>query len=113
MERLNPLKLLRHSLSDSRLLRLLFVLACLGWLLLLGALLRRPAHLRLAGLLYFFHLFGWYFALALRSGLREHQQRCPTPGSRRAAAWAEEACSAALLFCQILFLLAVFRLLES
>ena len=51
-----------------------------------------------------------------RAKMKEETVRVPAVPKRilpLVEAWAEEACSAALLFCQILFLLAVFRLLES
>ena len=110
---LNPLKLLQSALAESRFLRILILVAGLGWGLLLVAFLTRDVLPRLVGLLYFFHIFCWYFALATRSGFLKHQELMKTPGAATAAYVADYICQGLLFFCQVLFLLAVFRLFET
>ena len=104
---------MRDALRESRFLRLMFVVAILGWSLLAWTWLIRRPMVQAVLLLYFFHLFTWYFALMTREGFRTHRRLSGTRAADTAWRIADQGAQGVLLFCQILFLLAVFRLLQG
>ncbi len=73
----------------------------------------RPLSLYIGLILYGFHLGSWYFALATRTAfafLMTMDTNRPTP---RIAAFVDQLCQAVILFCQVLFLMIIFRLIET
>ncbi|MFT7618615.1 MAG: hypothetical protein ACI97A_002262 [Planctomycetota bacterium] len=110
---LNPIKLIRGGVNQSRLLKVLFLVACLGWFFLGATLVLKPLNPTIALIIVGFHLGTWYFALATRSALYFVLGLNGKSSQGRAATLIDCICYGIILFCQILFLVTVLRVSGS